>query len=53
MNLEKRFPINLDSIAGLVTGFFLFSIALVIWLGNQIGIRVTAELPANTLYWPI
>jgi WD40 repeat protein len=45
MNPENRFPINLDSVAGLVTGFFLLSITVVVVLGNQIGIRVTADSP--------
>ncbi len=36
----------------LLTGFLLLCIALVIGLGSQIGIRVTAELPVNNIIGP-
>ena len=52
MNSEKRFPLDLDLVAGLVTGFLLLAIALVILIANQIGIRVTAQLPARNLIGP-
>jgi len=52
MNPVQRFPINLDSVAGLVTGFFLLLISLVVWLGSQIGIRVSAGLPEDASVGP-
>lgn len=52
MKPENRFALDLDSAAGLVTGFLLLVIALVILIGTQIGIRVTAQLPANSTLGP-
>jgi hypothetical protein len=52
MSSEKRFPVNLDSIAGVVTGFLLLSIFAAIWFGSQLGIRITADLPADNLVGP-
>lgn len=52
MKPKRRFTINLDSIAGLVIGFLLLSIALTLWFGSQIGIRVTAELPVDNVIGP-
>lgn len=52
MTIEKRFALNLDSVAGLVTGFLLLAITLVILIGNQLGIRVTAQLPENNSVGP-
>lgn len=52
MKSDNKFPINLDSIAGLITGFLLLSITLVIWFGSQIGIRVTADLSTDNPIGP-
>ncbi|MBK9924345.1 MAG: Ig-like domain-containing protein [Anaerolineales bacterium] len=53
MKLQNRFPINLDSVAGLVTGTLLLLIMLAVWLGDQAGIRVTSQLPANSIVGPL
>ena len=53
MNSEQRFPINLDFVAGLITGFLLLAILLVIGLGAQLGIRVTAVLPVDAGIGPL
>jgi len=50
--MEKRFSLDLDSAAGLITGFLLLAIALVVFIGNQIGIRVTVQLPADNIIGP-
>jgi hypothetical protein len=52
MKSENRFSLDLDSAAGLVTGGLLLAITLVIFIGTQIGIRVTAQLPANNTLGP-
>jgi len=52
MNSENRFSLDLDGAAGLVTGSLLLAITLVIFIGTQIGIRVTAQLPANNTLGP-
>jgi WD40 repeat protein len=52
MTLEKRFSPSLDLVAGLVTGSLLSAIAVVIIVGRQIGIRVTAQLPEDGLLGP-
>src|SRR4030095_15017474 len=43
---------SLDSAAGLLAGFLVLSIGLVIWLGNQIGIRVTAQFSTGNTVGP-
>jgi len=50
--MEKRFSLDLDSAAGLITGFLLLAIALVVFIGNQIGIRATVQLPADNIIGP-
>jgi len=50
--MKARFSLDLDSAAGLVTSFLLLAITSVIFIGNQIGIRVTAQLPANNTLGP-
>ena len=52
MKSKKRFSFNLDSAVGLVAGVILLAIAFTFWLRGQIGIRVTAELPANNTIGP-
>ena len=43
---------SLDSAAGLLAGFLVLSIGVVIWLGNQIGIRVTAQFSTGNTVGP-
>ena len=43
---------SLDSTAGLLAGFLVLSIGIVIWLGNQIGIRVTAQFSTGNTVGP-
>ena len=52
MKSENRFVPDLDSVAGLVTSSLLLAITLVIVIGNQLGIRVTAQLPSNNILGP-
>ena len=52
MMTEKRSSLDLDSAAGLVTGFLLLAIALAIFIGNQIGVRVKAQLPEDSIIGP-
>lgn len=52
MTTEKRFSLDLDSAAGLVTGFLLLAITAVIFIGSRIGVRVTALLPEDRLLGP-
>ena len=52
MKSENRFSLDLDSAAGLVTAGLLLAITSVIFIGHQIGIRVTAQLPANNIFGP-
>jgi Tol biopolymer transport system component len=52
MTSENRFALDLDSAAGLVTSVLLLAITGVIFVGNQIGIRVKAPLPADNLLGP-
>jgi WD40 repeat protein len=50
MRVEKQY--SLDVVAGLLAGFLGLSIGLVIWLGNQMGIRVTAQFPTEDTVGP-
>lgn len=43
---------SLDSAAGLLAGFLVLSIGVVIWLGNQIGVRVTAQFSTGNTVGP-
>lgn len=52
MTTDKRFPLNLDMAAGLVTGCLLLALLVVIVSGSQLGVRVTAQLPANSSSGP-
>jgi hypothetical protein len=52
MNRDNKFPINLDSVAGLAAGALLLSITLAIWVGSRAGVRITAELPADSIISP-
>jgi dipeptidyl aminopeptidase/acylaminoacyl peptidase len=52
MTTDKRFALDLDSAAGLVTGALLLAIALAGWIGSQLGVRVNAELPEDRLTGP-
>lgn len=52
MSRDDKFPINLDTVAGLVTGALLLAIAAVLWAGSQTGVRVTAELPDDRVIGP-
>jgi Tol biopolymer transport system component len=52
MKTEDRFSLDLDSAAGLVTSLLLLAIMLVIFIGNQIGVRVSAKLPADNTLGP-
>jgi len=52
MKVENRFSLDLDSAAGLVTAFLLFAITSVIFIGAQLGVRVTAQLPAESTLGP-
>jgi hypothetical protein len=50
MKLGKFY--SLDSAVGLLAGFLVLSIGIVIWLGNQMGIRVTAEFSTGNSVGP-
>jgi WD40-like Beta Propeller Repeat len=50
MNLRKY--VSLDSAAGLLAGGIVLLIGVVIWLGNQIGIRVTAQFSTGNTVGP-
>jgi dipeptidyl aminopeptidase/acylaminoacyl peptidase len=52
MTTDKRPLLDLDFAAGLVTAFLLAGIAVVVFIGNQIGVRVTAQLPEDRLLGP-
>src|SRR5688572_2639530 len=41
MSLGKQY--SLDFVAGLLAGFIVLLIGAVIWLGNQVGVRVTPQ----------
>jgi Tol biopolymer transport system component len=43
---------SLDFAAGLLAGVLLLSIGIVIWLGNQIGLRVTAQFSTRNTVGP-
>lgn len=43
---------SLDSAAGLLAGFLVLSIGIVIWLGNQMGLRVTAQFSTGNTVGP-
>jgi hypothetical protein len=49
---ESRFSLNLDSAAGLVTSTLILGIALTIFMGSQVGVRVTLELPPGDMVGP-
>ena len=50
MSLEKHY--SLDSVAGLLIGFMVLLIAVVIWLGSQMGIRVAAQFSIGNAVGP-
>jgi Tol biopolymer transport system component len=52
MKSENRFALDLDSAAGLVTAVLLLAIALVIFIGVQLGVRVTAQFPTKQAFGP-
>src|SRR6185369_7794409 len=41
-----------DFLAGLLAGFLILLIGVVIWLGNQLGIRVTAQFSTGNIVGP-
>jgi len=43
---------SLDFVAGLLAGFLILLIGVVIWLGNQLGIRVTAQFSTGNIVGP-
>jgi dipeptidyl aminopeptidase/acylaminoacyl peptidase len=43
---------SLDSVAGLLAGFLVLSIGVVIWLGSQMGIRVTPQFSTGNTVGP-
>lgn len=50
MSLEKHY--SLDSVAGLLTGFMVLLIGVVIWLGSQVGIQVTTQFSIGNTVGP-
>jgi Tol biopolymer transport system component len=52
VNSERRFTFDLDSVAEFVIGFVLLAIIIVIFIGNQIGIRVTVQSPEGNQVGP-
>jgi Tol biopolymer transport system component len=50
MKLAKRYP--LDFAAGLLAAFIVLLITVVIWTGNQMGIRVTAQFSTGNTVGP-
>lgn len=52
MTLEERFSPSLDLVAGLLTSVLLLALAVVIIIGSQLGIRVSAQLPEDRLLGP-
>src|SRR5258706_7775607 len=49
---RQRNVFDLDMVAGLVTGVLLLLIAVIIFIGSQIGVRVLAQLPADKTLGP-
>ncbi len=52
MIADGRRIFDLDTVAGLVTGTLLLMVTIVIVIGQQLGIRVTAQLPSGGMAGP-
>ena len=52
MTADERRIFDLDTVAGLVTGALLLLVTLVIVIGQQMGIRITAQLPPDRTLGP-
>src|SRR5688500_9876410 len=50
MSLGKQY--SLDFVAGLLTGFILLLTGVVIWFGNQMGVRVTPQFSTGNRVGP-